>query len=111
MEDWEERIGKILNDPGQMAEISRLAQQLMGGGANEVPNTPPPEPFGLDPGILASLTGLLREDSNGSPARAALQALLPALSPKRREKLSRAMRLAHVGRLALRAFGEERGHV
>ena len=109
MDDWEERIGKILNDPGQMAEISRLAQQLMGGA--DAAAAPGAESLGLDPGLLSSLTGLLREEDSSSPAREALRALLPALSAARREKLSRAMRLAHVGRLALRAFGEERGHV
>lgn len=105
MGELEEQIRQVLNDPGQMAELSRLARSLLGGeaeGSSEVP----PEP---DAG-LPDLSALLG-NGPGESARAEglLRAMEPWLSPKRREKLRRARRLGRLGRLAGFALGEARG--
>lgn len=113
MGEIEERIEQVLNDPAQMERLGRLAQSLMGGAAAppEAPASAPELP-GLDPALLARLGRLLTEDAGAERSREGLlRALEPWLAPKRREKLERALRLARLGRLAQRAFGEGEGHV
>ena len=111
MGEIEERIEQVLNDPAQMARLSSLAQSLLGGSA-----PPPEEPaagdMGLDPALLARLGRLLTEDAGAERSREGLlHALEPWLSPGRRERLARALRLARLSRLAGRALGEGAGHV
>lgn len=108
MSDWEDRINQVLNDPEQMDRIGRLAQSLMGGGA-EAPGSPPLRP---DPGMLGKLGTLLGgEPEQERSSLGMLRAIAPYLSPRRREKLERAMQLARLSRLAKLAFEEEQGHV
>ena len=51
MAEWEDRMQKILNDPGAMAQIMQMAQQLSG---SSVP-TPPPAPTSAPPPSPAAL--------------------------------------------------------
>lgn len=109
MGELEERINQVLNDPKQMEELSRLAQSLMGGAG---PEAEAPQEPGLDTGLLAKAAKLLREDTGSSQSRQGLlRAMEPYLSPRRREKLERAMRLAQLSHLARFAFGEGKGDV
>ena len=104
MSELEERINSVLSDPEQMQRITNLAQSLMGGGD---PQTLPEAGGGPDLNQLAALMGAA---NGGSDKRRLLEAMGPWLSPKRREKLERALRLtklAGVVRLTL----EERGDV
>ncbi|MDO4972857.1 MAG: hypothetical protein Q4E38_01470 [Eubacteriales bacterium] len=112
MDELEERIGRVLNDPEQMERLSSLAQSLLGGGAAA------PEPAaaaGLPDqsgALLGKLTGLLAEDAGGERSREGLlQALSPWLSPARRDRLRRALGIARLSRLARTALGEGEGHV
>lgn len=110
MGEWEERIQQVLNDPAQMAELSRLAQSLMGGGdAEPEPDAPPTG--GLDAALLSKAAKLLREDTGSEGREGLLRAMEPWLAPKRREKLERALRLARLSHLAKLAFGEGKGDV
>ena len=117
MGEIEERIGQVLNDPAQMERLSRLARTLMGGGdpppeAEREPPAREPEAVSPDPALLAKLGRLLSEDAGAERSRGELlHALEPWLAPRRREKLARALRLARLGRLAQRAFGEGERHV
>ena len=103
MSGLEEQLQQILSDPGQMAEIQRLASSLLGGG--ESPAAPPPS---FDPGKLGALLG---GASGGEDDKAALlRAMRPWLSEKRRAKLDRALQLAkmaRVARLAMAQMGED----
>ena len=85
MGEWEEQLNRVLNDPEQMAELNRLAQSLLGRAAQ--------------------LLGAGEGRSEGM-----LRALAPYLSPKRRARLERALKLGRMSRL-LRLFGEEGGGV
>ena len=106
MGELEERIQQVLNDPAQMAELSRLAQSLMGGADGESA-APPPGP-GPETGLLGHALPFLREDAGeGKSREGLLRALAPYLAPKRRERLERALRLTRLGRLAQKAMGEE----
>ena len=86
MGELEDRLNSILSDPEQMRRISSLAQSLMG--------------------LSGALGSLLTPPQQGGDKAALLEALKPWLSEKRRQKLSRAMRLAKMARLARFAIGE-----
>ena len=79
MSEMDEKLNTLLSDPGSMAQIMQLAQQLSGtmGGAEKI--TPPPPPpadpadqtgggtagfgglGGLDPALLGKLLPLAQE--------------------------------------------------
>ncbi len=109
MADWEEQIRGVLNDPAQMAELSRLAQSLLGGETAEAPPEPQGLP-GLDPALLGRAAGLLGSDPGESRGMGLLRAIEPYLAPQRRERLERARRLARMAKLAKLALGEGGGH-
>ena len=102
MGELEDRINSVLNDPRQMERIMDMARSLMGG------ETPPASGFEApDPELTARLGSLLQ--SGGGERRALLEALRPWLSPRRSEKLERAMRMARGARRAAAALGETGG--
>ncbi len=103
MSDFEERLNSILNDPAQMDRIAAMAQSLMGGESQASPQPKPSEDFALpDIGRLMSAFG---GGGKKDDKRALLEAMKPYLSPHRREKLDRAMKLAKMIGMAETAFG------
>lgn len=105
MGELENMIGKILEDPEQMARITGLASQLMGGGEDRTES--PSE--GGNPGLPESL-GRMLAMAQGRDSKAELvSALAPYLRPERRSKLEKAMRISRLARmagLALEEYGE-----
>ena len=102
MNEFEERLNRVLSDPGEMEKISRLAAQLMGGGDG---GETPPDGFPDLSGLLGSLGKV-----GGGDKAALLAALGPYLRPERRQKLQKALRLAqaaHIAGLALDGCGGE----
>ena len=91
MEPLDEALGKLLSDPGAMAQVMSLAQSI-GAALPQAPEEGPPQP--------AELTA--------PPDRqtALLRALGSYLPPKRREKLERAMQVAQLSRLARTALAQ-----
>lgn len=83
MENLDEALGKLLNDPGAMAQVMSLAKSL--GAPQQEESTPKVS-------VDARHTVLFR-------------AILPYLSPSRCEKLEKAMQLANLLRLAGIAMG------
>ena len=71
MDDVNEKLNALLSDPGSMAQIMQLAQQLSGsmGGENTPPSppsppqaVPPPAPLpAIDPQVIAKYLPLLQE--------------------------------------------------
>ena len=116
MSELEDRLNSILNDPEQMAQISSLAQSLMGGAGGQSPSSPE----GLaamaetlsgngnapNSALLRKLSGLLGQSGADDEKRALLEAMKPYLSEKRRGKLDRAMKLTRMAHLARLAMGE-----
>ena len=102
MSDLEEQLGRILNDPEQMARINALAQSLMGG---EAPAAEAPVSGG-DASLPGKLLGLLNRQEEDGGKRALLEAMKPYLSEKRRGRLDRAMKLTRMAKLARLAMGE-----
>lgn len=105
MSEFEDRLNSILNDPARMDRITAMAKSLMGSG-EEAPKESGKSAGlleGLDPGRLMSSMG---SGSGGSDNKQALlEAMKPYLSPHRREKLDRAMKLAKMIGMAELAFG------
>ena len=110
MGELEDKISSVLGDPAQLAQIRAMAEALMGGSPGEDASggegaasngesarqgaAPAPEALG------ALLRGGLSGLGGKSPRMAALEALAACLGERRREKLTRAMKLARVLRLA-----------
>ena len=104
MSEFDEKLHAILSDPKEMERISRLASELMAGGAGAAP----PAEDEADNALLRRLGGLLG-GAGGGDKTALLQALSPYLHPERRARLQKALRLAGVLRLAGTALREEGG--
>lgn len=109
MSELEDRLNSILGDPQQMEMIASMAKSLM--GAQEAPQAASPPPprketgmfESLDPAMLGRLTKAM--GGRGSDdKRALLEAMKPYLSPARREKLERAVKLARMIGMAEIAF-------
>ncbi len=103
MGELEDRLSSILNDPEQMRRISSLAQTLMGGGESSAQTGKAEGP--REGGFPGSPGPLLSPPRGGGDKAALLEALKPWLSEKRQRKLTRAMRLAQMARLARFAMG------
>ena len=108
MSEFEDKLNSILSDPEQMANITRLAGQLMGNASEEAaPPAARPEEGGFDPGMLGRLQGLMGSLSGQDDGKSGLfKALAPYLREERRAKLEKALRLAKAAKLAGAALGE-----
>ena len=96
MDDLQETLSAILNDPKQMEELTQMASGLLGGGESEMPE----------------LTGILKQ-LNGPPSNTQklLSAMEPFLKPGKREKLNRALRIAKLASVAEIALQEKEGEL
>ncbi len=94
MENLDEALDKLLNDPDVMAQVMNVAQSL----GSKLPQDAP-EPKNSDVPIQG-LSSMLTQLQGDNRHTALFQALRPYLSPKRREKLEKAMQLARLSSLA-----------
>lgn len=97
MDQMEEKLGTILNNPQLMQQIMTMAQSL--GQQNPPKENPPPAP-GFDPKLLGQLSQMARQSNTSNEEQALLQALGPYLQSDRIRKLERAMRAAKMARFA-----------
>ena len=98
MENMEEKLGSILNNPEMMQQIMAMAQTL-----GQSQNQSQQESFSMpdfDPGMLRKLAILARQSNVTNEEQALLKALDPYLSRNRLGKLERAMRAAKMARFA-----------
>lgn len=122
MDDVNEKLNALLSDPGSMAQIMQLAQQLsgsMGGDTAQTvtaspaasPSTPPPAPLGgLDPQTIARYLPLLQElTRDTSQTTQLLYALRPFLKDGKQNKVERAARLARLITIGKRFLSEGGG--
>lgn len=114
MSEFEDRLNSILGDPAQMEKITAMAQSLLGAqeplkSEPKLKGTPSSGMLeNLDPAMLGRLGGALGRVNRSDEKRALLEALKPYLSPRRQEKLERAMKLAKmigVAGVAFEMFG------
>ena len=98
MDNMEEKLGSILNNPEMMQQIMAMAQTL-----GQSQSQPQQESFSIpdfDPGMLQKLAVLARQSNVTNEEQALLKALDPYLSRNRIGKLERAMRAAKMARFA-----------
>ncbi len=95
MDSLDDALGKLLSDPGAMAQVMSLAQSL--GAAL------PQEPEEQAPAAQSSLP-LRAQD--GDRQTALLRALGDFLPAQRREKLMKALKIARLSRLAQSALAQ-----
>jgi hypothetical protein len=128
MDNFDEKLNKILGDPEALARVAELARGF-GGGQRETPPEAPSAPSGfrteappdshgnIDPGILGALgnldpktltgiAGLLGDLTSKDDRRTQLlTALRPYVRQGRQEKMDRAVQLVQLSKVAKRALG------
>lgn len=125
MAELDDKLNALLSDPGSMAQVMQLAQQLSGAfggetqGASAPPSPPPPPPKpafdasllgGLDPKIIGRFMPLLQEyGSTNSNTTQLLYALRPFLKPEKQDKIERAAKLARLIHLGKKFLSEWEG--
>ena len=108
MNEFEEKLNAILNDPAEMEKIARLASELMGGETGETSPPPKPDSPPLDGELLGRIAKMLGSAGDGNDKTSLVQGLSPYLKPERQAKLQKALRMAKLARLA-RAAMEDYG--
>ena len=106
MDNIEEKLGAILNNPQMMQQIMSMASTL---GASQSPPSPqesqPMNMPEIDFGMLQKLSGLASQTGIDSDQQTLLHALSPYLSRDRIGRLERAMRAARTARIATDLLG------
>ena len=120
MSELDEKLNALLSDPGSMAQIMQLAQQLSGsmggeGAPQSAPAPPPPAPSpsplgAIDPQALAKYLPLLQElTRDTSQTTQLLYALRPFLKEEKQDKVARAAKLARLITIGKRFLTEGGG--
>lgn len=98
MDDLENKLGSILNNPEMMGKIMQLAQSL--GGEQEQEQKPPSGFPDIDISMLQKLSGAARQAGIDPNQKSLLSALAPYISSRRISKLEKAMRAAKMAGMA-----------
>ena len=101
MDNIQNQMNAILQDPEMMGRIMSMAQTL-GGGQNDP--SPPQEPVlsmpDIDLATVQKLSGFIGQSNIDKNQRSLLNALTPYLNHERISKLEKAMRAAKLATLA-----------
>ena len=104
MDQFQEQLGTILQNPEMMQKIMTMAQSLSetqphaNAQAQSAPSQAPiPD---IDPGMLQKLSGIAGQSSIDKNQQNLLTALAPYLSNERIGKLEKAMRAAKMASMA-----------
>ena len=106
MEDLQNQLGAIMNDPVMMEKLMAMAQSLGGSQQQQPPEKPDLPAF--DPAMLQRLTGIMGQSGIDPNQKGLLSALRPYLSCHRIDKLEKAMRAAKMAKLASGFLGGDR---
>ena len=106
MDNMEDKITSVLNNPEMMEKIMSMAQSLGGNGQESPQESENGSSFPeIDLGMLQKLSGFASQGNIDSQEKCLLQALNPYLSHRRLQKLENAMRAAKMARFAAAALG------
>ena len=104
MNELEEKLGTILNDPNMMQQIMGMAKMLSGGQETQIPQESKPAASAVsskpDDAIVNAISGIARQGGIDSNQDHLLKALQPYLSHGRISKLERAMSAARMANAA-----------
>lgn len=106
MDNLEEKLGSILNNPDMMRQIMSMAQSF--GQPQQEPEPLKQESSSmpdLDPMKLQQMMSLVGQTGIDSEQKALLKALTPYLTEQRIRKLERAMKAAKLANLATSLLG------
>lgn len=110
MDELEDKIGAIMNNPQMMQQIMAMAQSLGG----QQPQQEPPKPDNPIPGmpqidlaLVQKLSGFARKSGIDQREQALLGALQAYLAGDRVARLERAMRAAKMAKLATTMIGQQ----
>ena len=101
MDEFENKLSAIMNNPEMMEKIMTLANSM--GNAEQpqkADTTPPSAAPSIDISMLQKLSGLAGKSNIDSNQKNLLHALGPYLSRQRLSKLERAMRAAKMAGIA-----------
>ncbi len=104
MDQMEDKIGAILNNPQLMGQIMNMAQSL--GNSQPPPRQETPPLPNLDPGMIQKIAAMAGQSHIDNNQQALLRALNPYLSVRKVEKLEKAMRAAKMARMASGFLGQ-----
>lgn len=109
MNDLEQKLNSVMNDPAMMEKIMALAQS-MGGGAPQEKAEPEPQSSmpafpDIDLSMIQKLSGFAKNSGIDKNQKALLQALRPYLSSSRISRLERAMQAAKMAGFATTLLG------
>ena len=101
MDDLEQKLGAVLNNPQLMQQIMSMAQTMGSQAPTQEQKPTEQAPFpSIDPGMLSKLASLSNQGSIDRNQQALLKALDPYLTKDRIGRLERAMRAAKMAKLA-----------
>lgn len=111
MDEMEDKLSSILNNPEMMSQIMTMAQSLgkstqsspaaQPSQSQEVPKTAVPN---FDPKLVQRIYGIASQSGIDKNQQALLKALSPYLTTQRINKLEKAMRAAKIAGLATTAL-------
>ena len=104
MDNMEEKLGAILNNPQLMQQIMTMASNLSGTQEEKPKETPIPPIPDFDPAMIQKIMGLASNLRVNEHQQNLLLALRPYLSDGRIQKLEKAMRAAKLANVASAAL-------
>ena len=102
MDEMEDKISAILNNPQMMQKIMTMAQSFS-GPPQQPEQAPAPQ---LDMGMIQKLSGFVQKSGMDKRETALLTALHAYLSADRIQRLERAMRAAKLAKFASSALNQ-----
>ena len=107
MDEMEDKLGAILNNPQMMQQIMTMAQTLGGQSEPSKPEPPPQAMPQIDFALVQKLSGLASQSGIDQREKALLRALQAYLTGDRVARLERAMRAAKMAKLATAVIGQQ----
>lgn len=104
MDDLEQKLASVMNDPAMMQQIMTLAQSFQAESA-PAPEQAAAAPEMPDTAMLKQLAGFAKQSGIDKDQKALLQALQPYLKDNRIQRLERAMRAAKMAGFATSLLG------
>ena len=91
MDDINEKLKSLLDDPQSMEKVRLMAESILGEEDNSESDS---NDLGLDPMTLTKIAGVMKRLNSGGDSRTALlSSLRPLLSEKRQKKVDTAIKL------------------
>lgn len=112
MNDFEQQINAVLNNPEMMAKVQEIAASMQAASAPNPEKAPESPPEGgnsmpFPPEMLKMAMEMAGQSGLDKRQQALLSAMKPYLSPEKCEKLRSAMEAAHMAQLATMLLGGE----